>query len=331
MADEDSWGPPFKVHTSEVTFRSGGIDISATLLERERRPIEPPAEGKKPKKIKEGDPEAPPRAWCILVHGLVSNREEFGDLPMTLAKQGIGVLNLDMPGHGKSGGTRGLYDIDLGVQVVRDAMEHLRGREEQWDLKPQQWGLIGHSTGTLVAMKAAVYLHAGDVLVCLAPMRKFSDEMNPFQRFGYKLLYQMRGGRNGTTPGPTIKYPVTYEDIFADKQAMQAAKQKGFLEDRIPINNYPLLMNVNGEELARQITDATCLFVAAEKDHAVSARASRLVYEACGTAKTWHVVKGSGHSMLLDGQRGPAIGFIVDWVKYRLTDFNEVRPGHTKR
>lgn len=330
MADEE-WGPPFKVDSSEVTFESNGVTIAATLLERERLPVEPPAEGKKPKKIKEGDPEAPPRAWCILVHGLLSDRNEFGDLPMALAREGYGVLALDMPGHGISGGDRGIYDAETAVQVVKDAQAFLRSREEQWDLKPQQWGIIGHSTGSIVAMKMGHYLHAGDIIVAAAPLRTFAEEMNPIKRAGYAFLYATRGGRNGKGPGPTVKYPVTYKDIFADRQAMADARSKGFLQTRIPINNYPLLMKVNGEDLARGVMDPTVLFIVGEKDKVIAQRASHTVYDACGSAKTWHVVKGSGHSMFMDGKRDEAIRFVVDWTKYRLSAFNEVRAGHTKR
>lgn len=330
MADED-WGPPFQVETSEITFESGGHLLTANLLARERRPVAPPAEGKKPKKIKEGDPEAPPRSWCILVHGLLSDAREFGDLPMELAKAGHGVLALDLAGHGRSAGPRGIYDIDAAVQAVRDAMAYLNGREEQWDLKPQQWGVIGHSTGSLVALKVGRDLHAGDVVVCGAPLRTFADEMSFIQRVGYKFLYNLRGGKNGSDAGPTIKYAVTYKDIFADPTAREAARKKGFLQTHVPLNNYPYLMKENGFELAQQVTDPTCLFLVGEKDKVVSHERSRLVYEGCGSAKSWHEVKGSGHSLFLDAQAKEAIGFVVDWVSYRLTSFNEVRPGHTKR
>ena len=330
MADE-SWGPPFEVQRTEVTFRSGGTEVSATLFERARLPVAPPEEGKKPQKVKEGDPEAPPRSWCILVHGLLSDRNEFGDLGMTLARDGHGVLALDLPGHGRSGGPRGIYDLEAAAQVVRDAQAFLSAREEQWDLKPQQWGLIGHSTGGAVALQVGQSLHAGDVVIAAAVPRTFAEEMNPLKRAGYAFLYRLRASGNGTGPGPTVKYPVTYKDIFADSGARQQAKAQGFLQTRIPLRNYPLLMSIDAEAIAHRVQDPTVLVMAAEKDKVIRRRATLTVYEAVASAKTWYEVPGSGHSIFLDRARDKAIGFVRDWVAYRLHTFNEVRPGHTKR
>lgn len=327
---DDAWGPPFDVKPEEITFESGGVTISATKWERPQKPVEPPAEGKKPKKIKEGDPEAPPRSWCILVHGLLSDRREFGDLPKRLARLGYGVVAMDVRGHGKSGGPKGVYDVDKAVEDVK-ALQQWLHREEQWDLNPQQWAVIGHSMGSMVALKMGPYLHAGDLVVAAAPMHSVLGNVNAIKRWGYGLAYQMTGKTNGDSPGPTLKYEVSYKDIFQDKAAAQKAREQGFLQTRIPIRNYPLFKALDGDELARQVGDATALVVVAEKDRVVQKWSSRQVYDALTTAKTWMEIPGSGHSMFLDATGPTAIKQVVDWLDYRLGSFNEVRPGSTKR
>ncbi len=325
----DDWGPPFDVKPQEITFDAAGVTISATLYERPRRPLPPVEAGKKAPKTKEGDPEAPPRAWCILVHGLMSDRNEFGALPMVLAKEGLGVVALDVPGHGKSGGPRGVYDLAANVGAVRAAMNWLQ-RAQQWDLNPQQWAVIGHSMGGVSALKASHLLHAGDVIVACTVPRTLKEESSLVRRLGYALLYGLAGRGNGSAPGRTVKYPVSYKDIFVDKAAMEAAKAKGFLQSRIPLRNYPL-MNVDAEEIARQVGSPTVLVVTAAKDRVVDKRRTRRVYEALATAKQWIEIPGSGHSLFLDAARDEAIKTVVEWVRYRLQDFNEARPGHTKR
>lgn len=327
---EDAGGPPFEVKPREITIESEGVTLSASLYERPRAAIEPPAEGKKPKKIKEGDLEAPPRAWCILVHGLLSDRNEFGALPDALARLGYGVVAIDVRGHGKSGGPRGVYDVEAAARDIKAVQAYLE-REEQWDLNPQQWAVIGHSLGGVVALQAGQHLHAGDLVVAAAVPRSILGEVNPVKRVGYALAHAMTGSVGPDDVGPTLKYEVSYKDIFADQAAMQRAKADGFLQTRIPIRNYPLLAAADGESAAAAVQDPTVLVMAASRDKVVSNVGTRAVYDAVSSAKYWSLIEGSGHSLFLDGQSTTAIKELVDWVSYRLGSFNEVRPGNTKR
>lgn len=329
MAEED-WGPPFQVEPQEMTLDSDGVTLSLTVWEREPRPIEVP-EGKKKPKVKEGSPEAPPRSWCLLVHGLLADRREFGQLGARLAREGLGVVALDLRGHGKSGGPRGVYDPERAVQDIRNVMDHFNTRHEQWDLNPQQWAVIGHSLGGVVALNVGHYLHAGDVVVASCVPRTILEEVNPIKRLGYRLAYAARGRENGGEAGPTLKYEVDVKDCFVDPQAREEARKLGLLQDRIPIRNYPLLSAVDAERVARGVMDPTVLMLASGRDRVVNLRATRAVFEALSTAKTYKEFPGVGHSIWLDGRREEVISYTVDWLKYRLEAFNEVRLGHTKR
>lgn len=327
---EDDWGPPFQVEPQSMTLDSDGVTLSMTVWEREPKPIEVP-EGKKKPKIKEGAPEAPPRSWCLLVHGLLSDRNEFGQLGPRLAREGYGVVALDLRGHGKSGGPRGVYDLDQAVKDIRNVMEHFGARHEQWDLNPQQWAVIGHSLGGVTALKTGHYLHAGDLVVASCVPRTVLEEVNPLKRLGYRLAYGMMGRENGAEAGRTLKYEVSYGDCFVDRQAQKDSEAQGFLQDRIPLRNYPLLSSIDAERIAGNVMDPTVLMLAAGRDRVVRQRATRAVYDALSTAKHWHELPGTGHSIYLDGRREEAISFVVEWLNHRLDAFNEVRIGHTKR
>jgi acetyl esterase/lipase len=211
------------------------------------------------------------------------------------------------------------------------ALQKWLHREEQWDLNPQQWALIGHSMGSMVALNMGQYLHAQDLVVAVAPKHSVLGNVNALKRWGYALAYQMAGKTNGDSPGPTLKYEVSYNDVINDKAAMQAAKAQGFLQTRIPIRNYPLFRALDGEALAQKVGDPTALVVVGEKDRVVQKWSSRRVYDALTTAKTWMEVPQSGHSVFQDAIGPKAIKDIVAWIDYRLGTFNEVRPGSTKR
>jgi hypothetical protein len=163
--------------------------------------------------------------------------------------------------------------------------------------------------------------------------RTVLEEVNPVKRLGYALAYSVMGRRNGDEgePGPTLKYEVSYKDCFVDAQAREEAKRMSLIQERIPVRNYPLLSAVDAEQIARGVQDPTVLMLAASRDRVVNIRATRTVYEALSTAKTFKEFPGIGHAIWLDGRREEVISYTVDWLKYRLEAFNEVRLGHTKR
>ncbi|MBW3582397.1 MAG: lysophospholipase [Euryarchaeota archaeon] len=315
------------VVSKEVTLESEGVKLHAVLWQRDPLPQDPDSK----RKVKEGAPEAPPRAWCILSPGLLSDHREFGDLPRLLAEAGFGALAIDHKGHGKSEGTRGMFTLDSMVSDIEAAKRYLRNMEEQWDLNAQQLCLIGHSLGAVAALKAGqTGLYNGDHVIAAAPFRTIAEEIGPLRRLGYRLAYALRGGK-AEKGKATLAYDVDYHDILEDPRARDNAKQIGFLERRIPIDNYPELMSIDGEEIARKVMDPTVLIIAASKDKVVSNRASRALYDAVPSAKQWWLIEGSGHSMFLDGRRQVVCDRIIAYLKPRLSFFSEVMPGSTKR
>lgn len=321
-----------KIVEKEVTFDSEGVTLSATVWERDWK-LPEPEEGKKPKKVKEGDPEAPPRAFVLLVHGLLSDRREFGELGPRLAQEaGVGVLALDLKGHGKSGGARGVISLESIVADINAAKEFLRGRVEQWDLKPQQWGVVGHSLGALGALKAGYNLHQECEIVAVAPPRTIREEIGPMKRLGYALAYRATGDKPGKDGvGRTLPYDVDYADIIENKNAREKARKIGFLQKRIPLRDYPALMEVEGEDIARNLMNPNVTVLVPTRDKVVRPEASRAVYEALPTSKRLWEIEGSGHSVFMDARATHTIDRLVDLLKPRLGHFPEVRPGHIKR
>jgi len=86
----------------------------------------------------------------ILVHGVQANRSQLLPEARMLARHGFGILSLDLPGHGESGGT-----------IQWDEPErHALTRAIVWatqvpGVQPPQVGVLGFSMGSWIALQVA--------------------------------------------------------------------------------------------------------------------------------------------------------------------------------
>ncbi|MEI6360746.1 MAG: alpha/beta fold hydrolase [Actinomycetes bacterium] len=80
----------------------------------------------------------------LLVHGVGSSLETWGDVPDRLAATGFRVIAVDLIGHGESGLGNGDFSLGANASVIRDLLDHLGvGRVH----------LVGHSLGGGVSMQ----------------------------------------------------------------------------------------------------------------------------------------------------------------------------------
>jgi dienelactone hydrolase len=117
-------------NAQRVTFRSDdGVTLAATWYEPQSRPA--PA--------------------VILVHMLQKSRRDWDQVATRMAGDGLGVLAVDLRGHGESQG--GAQDYSAMVQDLRAARRFVATRA---DVTPAKVGLAGASMGaTLAALAAA--------------------------------------------------------------------------------------------------------------------------------------------------------------------------------
>lgn len=98
----------------------------------------------------------PGGASAVVLHGLVTGVDVLRDaVPgldpyRALAEQGLNVLGLDWPGHGRSGGRRGHLTYRLAMDAAAEAVEVARGR---WG---GPVGLVGTAMGGVLAFYAAL-------------------------------------------------------------------------------------------------------------------------------------------------------------------------------
>jgi pimeloyl-ACP methyl ester carboxylesterase len=82
----------------------------------------------------------------LMVHGIGSSADTWGDVPSRLSAQGIRVVALDLPGHGESSKGPGDYSLGSLASTLRDLLD---------ELAIDRAHLVGHSLGGGVSMQFA--------------------------------------------------------------------------------------------------------------------------------------------------------------------------------
>jgi pimeloyl-ACP methyl ester carboxylesterase len=85
----------------------------------------------------------------IFLPGIGTYSELYAQMFAALCQQGFNVLSIDLPGHGYSGGPRGMYTVEQVCQCVTEVLDAVEARYSG----PAY--LFGYSIGALLAVAAA--------------------------------------------------------------------------------------------------------------------------------------------------------------------------------
>lgn len=247
---------------------------------------------------------------AIILHGLASERRALGPLPAELADRGFTVLAPDLRGHGTSEGQRGVVsrervraDLDRWTEVLSDEGAGL-------DL------LAGHSLGGLWSLYAAPELDARAVAVVASPA-SIRSQLNPLELVGYRVagaadkLARALGASTLRAP-----YQVGVEDVLADPEAIERAREWELLQETVPLVNVDEFLAIDGPAWARRVEGPT-LVAYAEDDELVDRESTRELYEALPGGRTWMGLPGP-HSCFLDRAGEDCAEQVADWAAERL-------------
>jgi pimeloyl-ACP methyl ester carboxylesterase len=109
-------------------------------------------------------------APVLLVHGIGSSQDTWGDIPDRLSQQGIPVVAVDLPGHGNSSKAPGDYSLGSLASTLRDLLDHL-GHEKVH--------LVGHSLGGGISMQFTYQFPGRPLSLALISSGGLGEEVFP--------------------------------------------------------------------------------------------------------------------------------------------------------
>ncbi|PIQ23743.1 hypothetical protein COW36_20405 [bacterium (Candidatus Blackallbacteria) CG17_big_fil_post_rev_8_21_14_2_50_48_46] len=255
----------------------------------------------------------------LLCHGFASCKEEYMSLPHALCQKGFAVLSFDFSGHGESTGPRGYVSEHSHLDDTLRAYQTLIDRPE---VDVNRTALIGHSLGTAAVLRflsTRVSRHV-QATVLLAPPYQIRQSVQPIEKQAYAFLsnaakpWLKLTGRHSYIP-----YKVTAKDIYTSTEAIARAKTQKLLMTQISVHNYTYLMEIQDNVLYAQKVDTPALMIVAEKDSLIPNALSKTVFDALASSdKEFHIIKGSGHSLLGDRQAKETTQLLTNWLQERL-------------
>lgn len=207
-----------------------------------------------------------PSKALVVVHGALSNMNSTKHFSEHVAASNpdIQVVQLDMPGHGKSTGSvcstvEDLSDIVINViKVLRDI-----------SILPEDISLLGHSLGGSVALiSVANGLEVNRVITCQSGLSwdrlEFLTNINP--NILPDVFKQLMDEELKVMADENLKNDLitNFEDMLESAEACEAdvaALSMFYIEDRLPEINLPVLVisSVNDEtaykETVQQLVD----------------------------------------------------------------------------
>lgn len=180
-----------------VTFRTDdGVTIAATWYEPPVRPA--PA--------------------VIAIHMLQKSQRDWEPFASRLAAEGIGVLAIDLRGHGESQGVAQDY-----ANMFRDVTAARRFLSARPDVLPTRIGIVGASIGATLAAIAAADDPAVVSLALLSPSTDYR---------GLRIEPAMR--KYGARPAVLV---ASDDDGYASRSARELLKAGGGIREHVVLKN----------------------------------------------------------------------------------------------
>lgn len=243
----------------------------------------------------------------VFLHGGQHDHSVWTLQSRYLAHHGYGVLALDLPAHGRSGGAL-LRSIEAIADAVAPALETCGATRLL---------LTGHSMGSLIALELARRLGPkvrGIALIAAAYPMKVADLLlnatrdQPAEAMTMINVWSHSASIDAFTRKPANPGP-GFSNVWGNLRLMERIEQRNGRQvlnaDFVACNAYGA-----GPDAAAQLT-CPVLFVLGEHDLMTPARNARSLIEACRD-RTVTTLPGVGHSLMAenpDGVREALLGF----------------------
>ena len=251
-------------------------------------------------------PDGPVRGSVALVHGLGEHIGRYGHVAEVLAGAGYALIGVDLPGHGRSGGTRGHAAFE---EMTGDIDHLLEEASSRWPGKPRF--LYGHSMGGVITLFYTLTCRPDVQGVIVTSPGLAAGQPVP----GWKKLMAKVMGR--LAPSMTLDNGLDIDNLSNDSSVVAAYKVDPLVHPKIS-TRLGLDLLTRGPWITQQAEEwpVPLLLVQGSGDHIVSQEHTeafaRKVPEHLLTYKVW---EGLYHETHNEPEKEQVLGYMLDWIE----------------
>ncbi|ACY16058.1 alpha/beta hydrolase [Haliangium ochraceum] len=243
------------------------------------------------------------RGAVLVLHGYMEHCGRYRELAHVLVRAGFAVLSYDMRGHGRADGQRGyiagfsdyLADLKAAFKVLDERVQALVGEREIARI------LLGHSTGSLVALRALIEpAHTPEPLaaaVLSSPYLALRQQVSPlkdaFARLAGRFL-------------PTLSLPnaLPLEHLSSDPEKLEERRVDTLCHDVASSGWYLAVQEAQAlvAENAHRIEVPT-LWLVSGGDRIVDVAQTRVVHARLSAPNVYHEFEGFEHEGFNERER----------------------------
>jgi len=250
-----------------------------------------------------------PWASLTILHGLGDHGGRFDSVAVSLASSGIGVLAVDLIGHGRSPGKRGIIpSYDFMMDEVGNAA-NLASR--MWDATPSF--VFGHSMGGNLVLNWAIRrrfeVHSLSGVIAVAPMLRLVKAPRPqFLKVGRWLEQKW--------PDLRVTAPVDVRQLCSDPSGQDAYRRDPFVHRKVSLRLGNALIE-SGEwaiEHAGKLAKP-CLLMHGADDTLTCHRATKEMAHRAGEQTSLKLWQNCRHDLHFEIQRESVVTYLLSWLK----------------
>lgn len=215
-----------------------------------------------------------------------------------LAAEGFNVIGLDLQGHGRSGGVRGLFTYRDVIGNIRRAVDYVL---EHYN---NQIGIIGTSMGGVLAFYAAIEDNRIKSAVChnvvdLRDVRPIFYLKRHFLMLPVLKLLKLFAHRLTWLPIPIVAY-IEPKDVFDRKENFQHILKDPLITWSYRCSSWISVFYNPDDKPAVESQTAPVRIIDGELDKIFSVAYMKTFYERLRCAKDFVIVPGAKHMLFIE-------------------------------